>query len=184
MSCRKRKLNCLKVNWFYWLLFIETTRCLYCIKVPGHSKDRSAHLLTNPHTSLSHQEWHPAKETDESNQRNVLVELGVELLFCLFYNRLLAGYSWLRGATPRGLASLTAGSDNNQPFRILAFIASSGAPKSLLHIAYSFPLFNSTCFHAIAEDLYSFLTFSLLSSIHSSQAGLALWGHLYWFMRK
>lgn len=86
--CRKRKLNCLRVNWFYWLSFLEAIWYLHCIKVLGHSKDRSAYLLTNPHTfthSLrSERSWHPAKETDENNQRNVLVKLGVEFLLCVW----------------------------------------------------------------------------------------------------
>lgn len=82
-------------------------------------------LPTNPHT-FSHS---PAKETDESSQRNVLVELGVEFLLSMFYNCILAGCSWLQRATPQGLASLTAGSDTSQPLEPQHSFLHQGPPK-------------------------------------------------------
>lgn len=98
MSCRKRKLNCLKVDRFYWLLLIETRQYSYCIKVLGGIPKAGllfCSLILS--LSLSHQEWHPTKETDESNQRSVLLEPRVEFLFCTFHNRVLAGWSCLQG---------------------------------------------------------------------------------------
>lgn len=98
MSCRKRKLNCLKVDRFYWLLLIETRQYSYCIKVLGGIPKAGllfCSLILS--LSLSHQEWHPTKETDESNQRSVLLEPHVEFLFCTFHNRVLAGWSCLQG---------------------------------------------------------------------------------------
>lgn len=132
--------------------------------------------------SLTHHEWHPAKEIHENNQRNVLVVLYIEILLCMFYNCLLAVCPRLQRATPQSLASVTAGSDNNPPFRILALISSSRAPKSLLHIIYSFPL--CTTAHALMLLCNICTRVSPFPSIQSCQVTLALWGHLYWFMGK
>ena len=106
----------------------------------------------------------------KANLTSEVIIAGVKgLASAMCWSRVLNSFSahsitafWQDGPVYKGLclASLTAGSDNNQPFRILAFIASSGTPKSLLHIPYSFIL--STCFYAIAEVICTSHLFSLL----------------------
>ena len=179
MSCRKRKLNCLKVNRFYWLLLIETRLLILHQRYAGIPKAGLLFCSLILTLSLSHKNGIQLKKQMRATR-------GV----CC-WSQVLNSFSarsitvfWRDGPVQKGLclASLTAGSDTNPPFGILASIASSGTPKSLLHIAYSFIL--STCFHAIAEVLYALLTFSLFSFILSSQTGLAFWGHPYSFMCK
>lgn len=86
MSCWKRKFNCLKVNWFYWLPSLRQHGIYIAARFWSIPKTGLFICSLIPSLSVTHQEWHPAKEIDESNRRNVLVELGIKFLLGMFYN--------------------------------------------------------------------------------------------------
>lgn len=157
MSCRKRKLNCLKVDRFYWLLLIETRQYSYCIKVLGAFKGRvSSSRATNPLLSLSHQEWHPTKETDEKQpQRCCWAALNSFSAHSI--TAALAGWSCLQGSC---LASLTAGSWQQPILSEFGTFDCFIRTSITGHTSTSWVL--STCFHAI-EVICTSQLFSLLS---------------------